>query len=453
MRRDRNRSRTKTKTRSLSLNINKTKNKNKTKSRRARSLPIVRSVISPKGLKKSANKTKLNFNNVPPLLYTNRTNGNSRARSRSITQVPVISQNILNLNSPPPPLPLYVKHNFNYNIPPPLPLYVKNALQRNTLQRAITTTHTQQGEQGSCFIHATVRLYLKNIIEVFYNLKLSKLDEMEYYINKCSLLLKTDEIDKHIKSNAFDKCSINGKKKMVLFLYLYKILKKRYTCDGGMTTVSMSYLLLLFNKMTNKFIESDESLVDEEILSEFGKYSHDILEVFETVQKKMIKDKSRVDFQYIPIKNFDDNFEMNNIDDLFRIFKKLIDCGLYITLSLKTSSIKTYQGHSITIVDYDNEEYGFMIKNTWNTFIDFISYNSFFGYNLLKGNSQPFIITGIYIIYPLVLGMKSFQPFTIEPGNAKFIEYPFQTIAPDKTNDLAKWVDDYSEKLIKYKSK
>jgi len=57
------------------------------------------------------------------------------------------------------------------------------------------------------------------------------------------------------------------------------------------------------------------------------------------------------------------------------------------------------------------------------------------------------------MIYTLVLGMKSFQPFTIEPGNTKYIEYPFQTITHDKIEKLSHWVDEYSEKLKEYKSK
>ena len=97
--------------------------------------------------------------------------------------------------------------------------------------------------------------------------------------------------------------------------------------DASEKLANKNYSIIIFDKLIILYYH-DYHYRDKEILSEFGKYSKDIHEVFETVRIKMIKNKSRVDFQYIPINNFDDEFEMDNIHDLYRIFKKLIDCGL-----------------------------------------------------------------------------------------------------------------------------
>jgi len=258
-----------------------------------------------------------------------------------------------------------------------------NSLPRSPLKK-MSITKTNQGEEGTCVAHTISRLIVKNIFERLYPLEMSLAEENLYEKNNCNIYLNTNINTKDRNAGYLDltptNCGQKGYYKILLFLYVYYIIRENFDCDG-VSYLSSSYVLnLLFN--TNN--------AGTNIMPKIFQQSFHlpILNVLLEKIKTIFKNKMNIKYEIVDMANDNDN-------NAIIIIRKLLDANLYVGVSL---SPRYGDGHTATIVGHT--PYHFVIKNSWNTYKDYIPYkylNDHFkiGYMSYKIN-QYYLILPIY---------------------------------------------------------
>jgi hypothetical protein len=123
--------------------------------------------------------------------------------------------------------------------------------------RALSISQTRQGRQGTCFAHSASLLIFHNL----YNLELTEEDKILYEENKCNIYLDTTR-----EYEDFDtlrtKCGVSGAKRILLFLYIYKIIVDRFGCYHGNTSESIHFYLI--SPLKDFFPEINDILIPSE---------------------------------------------------------------------------------------------------------------------------------------------------------------------------------------------
>lgn len=291
-----------------------------------------------------------------------------------------------------------------------------NSIPRSPLKK-MSITKTNQGEEGSCVAHTISRLIVKNVFERLYPLKISLAEEKLYEKNNCNIYLNTDT---KAKTNAGyldltpTKCGQKGYYKILLFLYVYYIIRDNFDCDG-ISYLSSSYVLnLLFtNSVMPKIFQQSIHLPILSYLLE--------------------KIKSKIKFMNIKYEIVDMDNDNNSI-----IIRKLLDEGLYVGVSL---SPRYGDGHTATIVGHT--PYHFVIKNSWNTYKDYIPYKYLNDY--FKIGYMSYKINQYYLILPIYKNMERYD-YALEGKNAH-ICVNYIEIEKREMTEYKNWILNYVKKL------
>jgi hypothetical protein len=211
------------------------------------------------------------------------------------------------------------------------------------LNRGISSTHTDQGNQGVCGRHAFSRVIIKNFFELILPLKSSP--DVEHY---CNPFLVTHEIttnEDYLSMLTPENCSYSGFIKILLFLHCFFLFQTYIPTveerpEGWLECVQVSALY-------------DHLYTSIEIpnLTEYQHYSlKDALHTSKRAQKKY--KISLVTFHFKDI----------TMDNILKITSR----GLYLMLRIEASTheSETHAAHFVIIVGAID---GYMfIKNSWD---------------------------------------------------------------------------------------
>lgn len=138
----------------------------------------------------------------------------------------------------------------------------------STLFRKLSLTYSNQGYEGTCFAHAATLMIFHNM----YNLQLREEDKQAYLENNCNLHLDTtrDIEDYQVLRK---QCGDSGSTRIVLFLYIYKVITNKFGCNGGMFETSILYYL---NTSFQPIFNSEINLVLMPIYKSVNKESFDL---------------------------------------------------------------------------------------------------------------------------------------------------------------------------------
>jgi len=107
-----------------------------------------------------------------------------------------------------------------------------------SLFRKLSLSYSYQGSEGTCFAHGASLMIFHNL----YKLSLTEKEKRVYIENDCNLHLDTTrEVEEYklIRSQ----CGESGTTRILLFLYIYKVLTHKFGCDGGNIDKSILYYL------------------------------------------------------------------------------------------------------------------------------------------------------------------------------------------------------------------
>ena len=147
----------------------------------------------------------------------------------------------------------YLSKIFDYNNPESFSKYLGNIVVKPT--RRLSVTQSYQGKQPTCFAHSAALLIFHNL----YKLSLNEEDKKLYLKNNCNLHLDTtNDLEDYTILNA--RCGKIGASRILLFLYIYRIIVTNFGCDYGYTFESILYYLKtpfqsnIFNDKLNKIL-------------------------------------------------------------------------------------------------------------------------------------------------------------------------------------------------------
>jgi hypothetical protein len=208
-----------------------------------------------------------------------------------------------------------------------------------TLNRQISYTQTDQGNQGTCGRHAFSRVIVKNFFDLILPFQTHPDQEMD-----CNRFLDTVNLEQPgvIDGLTPQKCSFNGYLKTLLFLHCFFLYQYYAPCTtGGLEPLQASHIYPhLYIIIRIPHITHDQ------------KYDlTDALTVLQNAQKKY----------HISLITF----HFRGTDLTFENIKKITDKGLYVKLGLQGRSITgVHANHAVIIVGAKD---GFIkIKNSWN---------------------------------------------------------------------------------------
>jgi len=300
-----------------------------------------------------------------------------------------------------------------------------NSLPRSPLKK-MSITKTNQGEEGSCVAHTISRLIVKNIFERLYPLEISLAEEKLYEKNNCNIYLNTKATKDSKSTNAGyldltpTNCGQKGYYKILLFLYVYYIIRENFDCDG-VSYLSSSYVLnLLFNDNNDK-----NNIIMPKI------FQQSIHLPILTVLLEKIKSKSKMNIKYEIV-------DMDNDNNAIIIIRKLLDAGLYVGVSL---SPRYGDDHTATIVGHT--PYHFVIKNSWNTYKDYIPYKYLNDY--FKIGYMSYKINQYYLILPIYKKMERYD-YALE-GKNSHIYVNYIEIEKREMSEYKNWILKYVKEL------
>ena len=106
-----------------------------------------------------------------------------------------------------------------------------------SLFRTLSVTQSYQGTEGTCFAHASSLMIFHNL----YKLSLSEKEKRVYIENNCNLHLDTSRKEDYELLRS--QCGEKGSTRILLFLYIYKVITGKFGCDGGSLDKGILYYL------------------------------------------------------------------------------------------------------------------------------------------------------------------------------------------------------------------
>jgi len=118
-----------------------------------------------------------------------------------------------------------------------------------SLFRSLSVTRSYQGQEGTCFAHSASLMIFHNL----YKLSLTDKEKRVYIENNCNLHLDTTRPEDY--SLLLSQCGEKGSTRILLFLYIYKVITRKFGCDGGnLDKVILYYLNTPFQPLFTKDI-------------------------------------------------------------------------------------------------------------------------------------------------------------------------------------------------------
>lgn len=191
------------------------------------------------------------------------------------------------------------------------------------LTRAITTSHSYQGREDTCLYHTLAKLYGQNIF---------KIHTTTWDPVICDKYLNTENPHNF---NIEPPCDKN---KIMMFYYIYLLLKKKYKSNG----FPIEDIPDLIGRVQQK--EIPDELID-----------------YTSWIDPFLKDTNML---YLPILF---NKHGNNTPLYRYLYYVLKNLNCYVGMCIKAQGIFSRYGHSLLVVGFDKDE--LIIKNSWkNTF-------------------------------------------------------------------------------------
>ena len=284
---------------------------------------------------------------------------------------------------------------------------------------------SDQGEQSTCYAHATTRLITRLIKVRFYPHFIESNESngsFDVYYNKTRCGNQSNSIFNCILDAETEKNSIeweNESLSALLFHYIYTCIIDRFGCDGGNSGSSIDFILKLFySKITVEDIKKKLKYVP---LFEL-QYSKKLKKMFKMIIKKLaniFKDiRLSLEAQLFRPHIFSSTelnaftllkYETNNsqmpqvklafasesirsgyyYSDVLDTIKSVIQKGFYVLLGIKE--------HAILISDIDSTDDSLIIKNSWGEG----SSNWTIGdYNLVENNRLNWTTLQDYLANP-----------------------------------------------------
>lgn len=129
-----------------------------------------------------------------------------------------------------------IRKRFDYENPDSFSHYQGNIVTDRP--PSLSVTRSYQGKEGTCFAHAATVMIFHNM----YKLPLTPEEEKLYLKNNCNLHLDTTK-----KLENYDilqhRCGKNGASRILLFLYIYKVITNKFGCYAGSGGKSVHYYL------------------------------------------------------------------------------------------------------------------------------------------------------------------------------------------------------------------
>ena len=233
----------------------------------------------------------------------------------------------------------------------------------SALFRKLSLSYSSQGREGTCFAHAASLMIFHNL----YGITLHQEDKQLYIENNCNLHLDTTRQMEDYQV-LLTQCGKSGTARILLFLYIYRVITNKFGCDGGDYTESVLYYLNtpfhdIFNKEINLILMPIYKSVDKELydfsfldMNEYTPNYNDYLSYYfedyyggiTTIQPDhaitlvginkvgiLCKDSATVSAFIIPFHEF-------NVDGTFLINKTKFKGIEYIFFLYKKTSIEKY---------------------------------------------------------------------------------------------------------------
>lgn len=269
-----------------------------------------------------------------------------------------------------------------------------------SLERRMSATHSNQGNQGVCGRHAFSRVIVKNFFELILPLQSDRSREKD-----CNEFLLTSSLaeDDKLRRLTPQKCSFSGYIKILLFLHCFFLFQTHISTvegrpEGWLDCVQVSELYKhLYTSIEIPTITHDQ-LYDLQ----------DALYTVQTVQQKY--NISLVTFQFKDI-------TLDNI-------KKITEHGLYIMLRIEDSTNdKDFHSAHFVIIVGAFDDY-MLVKNSWNK--DNI-YKIRFGYPFYLAHYTYDVLTDCSFVIPVQ------QPHNEEFGDLTHVDSYLQRYSELKT--------------------
>jgi uncharacterized protein YdeI (YjbR/CyaY-like superfamily) len=275
---------------------------------------------------------------------------------------------------------------------------------QTALTRQISITKSNQTSAPTCSYHSMSRLFLQNR---FIFVKPLQVDDI-YDKNDCNRFLIPVEVEKTGLDTLDDvRCSPGGYDKILLFLYIYFLLKETDSCKQSIGELIPRQVAAL--KMPD-FLKSTK-------YEHGAKHKHRLLSLLTEIKHLSSGLKWK---EY--------SFSFNTIEEplLFSVIQKLINLRFYVQL---TCCGGREISHAVTIVGV--QEGNYIIKNSWKELEDIVPSIKFF---YLKGWPTPWMGTELLIYIPII----SSEP----TDGVKGKDYDIS-----KLTMFDAWLDDYTVEI------
>jgi len=187
-----------------------------------------------------------------------------------------------------------------------------------TLTRSISTSHSYQGLGPTCMYHSLAKIYGQNIFKI----------HTESWSDNCDKYLDTT------KPHNFNIDPACNKDKIIMFYYIYFLLKNKYKSNGFPIEDIPDLIVRVYQKEIPTELKDYTSLIDPFL--------------------------TPTNMLYLPVLF---NKHGNNTLLYRYLYYALKNLNCYVGMSIKGQGFFNRYGHSLLIVGFDKNE--LIIKNSW----------------------------------------------------------------------------------------
>ena len=267
----------------------------------------------------------------------------------------------------------------------------------------ISPSHTNQGYEGTCRLHATAKCFINNVV--------CKIQPKKFEFNpSCNRFLTTEE--PQFKGLSEEQCNSSGYFKIIWFWMIFEALRRVKNYDEDTKPGNVDYIM---SKLDSSFKRSSR------IPFEHQQIGRGMFEKF----RKCVESYDVIYYHFPG--SFDsekDYYQLPSVTK--RIFSFCLRHKLYIHLTLKTIEDER---HAVVLVAEDTTHY--YIKNTWKDTVTKVSKTEMFEMFDMEGEKFAGTYFSVYLTYKKGHGLKT----------AALVGYQFVDENMFLIMDCKKWLD------------